>query len=320
MKLRQALTIATIGAVTAAFTPAPATAGAPGDDTGAAQDAAAPETSPEAKPDHRRRYVPPITNPIYNETARITTELRPFYMYHSIPGSFVTNGGHANIVAVQARAAITERLGFIATKDGYADMHFPDSSPVSDDNDFVNIAAGFKYAFYHNPEEDSFFTLGLRYEAPTGSLDAGPIELQGGGDGFINVFVTGERPIGERFGIQSSFGLNQAIDSGHDSSFVHWSFHGDVEVFKNVFGIFEFNMISKSDNGDRTDSDALGSFEGFDVVNFGSTDSGTVFSAGFGARARITDNILFGVAYEVPVGGRKDLLDYRWTTDFVFVM
>jgi hypothetical protein len=274
-----------------------------------------------AKPEHKRRYVPPITMPIYNETARITTELRPFYMYHVIPSSFVTNGGHINVVAVQARAAITERLGFIATKDGYADINFASTSPVSGDDGFVNITAGFKYAVISNPEEDAFFSLGLRYEAPSGDLDVGPIELQGTGDGFLDFFMTGERTIGDRFGIQGSFGVNLAMDSGNDTSFIHSSIHADADLIKNIlFGVLEFNVISTADRADRTDGSVFGSFEGYDLVNFGNSESGTVFTAGFGLRAQLHERVLFGVAFEVPFGGRKDMFDYRWTTDFVFVL
>ena len=65
------------------------------------------------------RYVPPLTNPVFNETPYITTEARGIYMYNEIPDGddFVTDGGNINLAALQLRVALTERLGFIATKD-----------------------------------------------------------------------------------------------------------------------------------------------------------------------------------------------------------
>src|SRR3546814_9650748 len=69
------------------------------------------------------RYVPPLTNPVFNETPYITTEARAIYLYNRLPDDFVTGGGYVNLVALQLRLALTERLGFIATKDGYADAH-----------------------------------------------------------------------------------------------------------------------------------------------------------------------------------------------------
>src|SRR3546814_19528689 len=54
------------------------------------------------------------------------------------------------------------RLGFIATKDGYADAHFDEA--LDDEDGFSNIAFGFKYAILSDPESESLLTAGLRYE------------------------------------------------------------------------------------------------------------------------------------------------------------
>ncbi|MEE8311643.1 MAG: hypothetical protein V3R77_05255 [Candidatus Binatia bacterium] len=109
-------------------------------------------------------YVPAITNPILNETPYITTEARAFYMWHQVPNSFPGSGvpgaGDIHLFALQLRVAITERLGFIATKDGYALLRF-DSLP--DDDGFANVTAGFKYALIHRPEDDTVLTIGARY-------------------------------------------------------------------------------------------------------------------------------------------------------------
>ena len=39
------------------------------------------------------RYVPPLTNPVFNETPYITTEVRAIYLYNRLPEDFVTDGG-----------------------------------------------------------------------------------------------------------------------------------------------------------------------------------------------------------------------------------
>src|SRR3546814_4304736 len=80
------------------------------------------------------------------------------------------------------------RLGFIATKDGYADAHFDEA--LDDEDGFSNIAFGFKYAILSDPESESLLTAGLRYEIPLNDLETGGIELQGEGDGSPNTFVT----------------------------------------------------------------------------------------------------------------------------------
>ena len=74
----------------------------------------------------------------------------------------------------------------------------------------------------------------------------------------------------ERLGIQGNVGANFALDSDNDSSIFHYSAHADYEIYENLFPILELNGITTFDNGNRT----AGDFEGFDLLNFGSTDSG----------------------------------------------
>jgi hypothetical protein len=262
-----------------------------------------------------RHYVPPITNAVVNETPYITTELRPIYMYHEIPGQFVTQGGRINLYAAQLRAAITKRLAFIATKDGWADVDFQTVLP--DEEGPVNVAAGLKYALVDDEQSDSILTLGVRYEAPIGDIKTGGIRLQGHGDGLIDAFLTGAMTIGDRVGLQASVGANTALNMDHDSSWLHASVHADCELLPGLFAVIETNLIATFDEGTRTDSSAVGSFEGFDLVNFGSTDSGTVVTMGFGARYRVNDHLMFGAAYEVPTSDRKDIFDERVTIDAI---
>jgi hypothetical protein len=264
------------------------------------------------------RYVAPITSAVFNETPQITTEIRPLYWYNWIPGDFVTGGGYISMVAVQLRAALTENLGFIATKDGYADVNF--DSVLPDESGWANIAAGLKYALINDHEEGKYLTLGGRYEAPSGDLETAGIDLQGSGDGLIDVFATGSRMLGESTGFQASAGLTIALDGGHDSSLFHASAHLDQELFSGFYGVIETNIVTTVSDGSRTDSSAVGSFEGFDLVNFGSTDSGTVATFGFGARYRLTDYLHFGAAYEVPMTGREDIIDRRVTVDMIIVL
>lgn len=284
-----------------------------------APEPAPPPPAPVEEPKKKSlRYVPPVAQPFFNEPAQITTELRPVYIYHEIPNSFPSNGGRVHAIAVQLRAAITDRLAFIATKDGWMDINFDDT--LTDEEGFLNIAAGFKYAVIAQPENDTFLTLGLRYEAPTGNLKTAikgapdsDITLQGNGDGMIDAFITGVRPIGEKGSFQASLGYDGAIDSDKNSSFLHVSIHGDYEIVKNLYGILELSMIATADNGDEID---IGSFEGEDVFNFGNEDSNTIFPFAVGARYRVTDNFILGTAYELPLD-HKDITQQRVYVDAV---
>ena len=256
-----------------------------------------------------KRYVPPLAQPYFNETPYITTEARLVYLYNEIPKGFVTGGGSINIFAAQIRLALTERLGLIATKDGYTILKFDRVLPDSDG--FENISLGFKYALFQRPEEEEIISFGIRYEPPTGSLSTGGINLQGKGDGFLDYFLTGGKS-NNKWGIQGSLGIQQALDTDYNSSFFHWHAHIDYEMFKNLFPLIELNGLTAVDDGNRTE---ISDFEGNDAANFGSTSSKHVVSGTAGFRYRFTKNTILGVGYETALTEQKDLLEYRTNLD-----
>lgn len=276
-------------------------------------------------------YVAPVSSPTINETPYITTEVRPIWAHHEIPDDFV-GGGDVDVIAVQLRAAITDRIGFIATKDGWMDIDW-DSNPkgrtvgapvdLQSDNGFLNLAFGFKYAAIAIPESNTLLTVGARYEAPTGGLKtrvnsnpkSGRIRFQGQGDGLVDLFVTGARTFGA-IGAQASLGTQLACDTDVDTSFLHWSLHLDYDIAQRLFPLIEFNGYTPIIDGNRT---ALG-VNGMDVLNLGSSNADTVVTAAFGTRIRIIDNVDFGGTFELPMTKHEDITDWRITTDFVIHM
>jgi len=136
--------------------------------------------------------------------------------------------------------------------------------------------------------------------------------LQGRGKDFVDLFASSAKAW-ERFGVQGSFGANFALDSDNDSSLVHYSAHADYELYELFFPILELNRITTIDNGNRT----VGDFEGFDLLNFGSTDSGAVITAAAGARYRLTDSVLAGVGFEAPLTTREDIINWKFYADLV---
>lgn len=256
------------------------------------------------------RYIPSVSNPLFNESPLITTEVRPIYIHHKIPNDFLTGGGNVDVAAVQARLALTDRLAIIATKDGYADIHF--RAVLPDDDGFANIAAGLKYALVLNEQSGTVLTVGLRYEAPTGSLKTAGISLQGHGDGFIDVFVTGLQQFGA-LQLQASVNGYMALDNDADSSLLVASLAANYQVTDWFYPVVEFNLFSVIDHGTRMPVP----FEGFDLVNFGATDGGTVATVAAGARFKVAPNVLLGAAFEAPVTSRKDITSWRVYADAV---
>ena len=211
------------------------------------------------EPNKHSRYVPPIANPLFNETPYITTELRLVHQYTDIHSDWVSAGGNINLYAAQVRVALTKKIGFIATKDGFANANF--KATLDDEDGFANISAGFKYAVHSNPNENSLLTVGIEFEPPTGTLVSSGIRLQGNGSGFLDLFATGSKVFNNGLGVQGSLGSNIAVDGDHDSSLFHYSITANYEIFSNLFPSVEFNSYSTISKGNRTSGDFEGAME-----------------------------------------------------------
>ena len=86
---------------------------------------------------------------------------------------------------MQARFALTDRLALIATKDGYVQINA--DRGIDDANGSANLAGGLQYAVLKDSDAGQILSLGLRYEAATGSPDV----FQGNGDGLIQPHISG---------------------------------------------------------------------------------------------------------------------------------
>jgi len=262
-------------------------------------------------------FISPVSNPVNFEDPRATTELRPIYAYHNIDGDFVTGGGDAHVAAAQARVAIGERLGIIATKDGYTWLN--PKGVLGKQHGWNNIAFGVKYSIWRDADTNSLATVGLRYETASGEKDV----LQGRGDGILNPFLSAGWGIAGLH-LLGYTGARIPI-SGNDSTFYDTSLHADYKIGP-LYPLVELNWVQCLDGGRRLPIDQ----EGFDFFNIGSTQAGGhgVVTMAFGARWRIVDaadvgggyvsGVDLGSAYEQPVTDRKDLFGWRITSDLIF--
>jgi hypothetical protein len=275
---------------------------------GAARPAAALELHGSLGDGGFTHYAAPVSNPLFNETPYITTEARPMWLHQDIPTKL--GGGDIDVFAVQIRVALTERLGFIATKDGWADIDF--KTGLDDDDGFANIAFGFKYAVVALRETNTLVTVAARYEAPSGGIKTTGVRLQGHGDGLVDLFVAAARTFGP-VGLEANLGTQIACDMDADTSMLHWALHADYEVLERLYPFVELNGFTPIEDGNRT---SLG-VNGIDLVNLGATSSDTVVTIAPGLRVRITDNVDVGGAFELPLTDANDLMDWRITTDLV---
>lgn len=267
-----------------------------------------PVTPPPAAVDWKTNTIAPVANPIFFEDAIIRSEIRPIFAYHRIDDGFITGGGEAQLYALQLRYAITDRLAFIATQDGFFDISLDNGADL---DGWMDLAAGFKYAVIDDAANQFILTPGLTFHIPTGSEEV----FQGRGDGEWNPFVSFQKGFNDLH-VSGNVGLRIPNDSEAQSTVLHYSLMVDYHV-NDLFIPFivanGFTVVSEGNNLPITS-------EGYDVINFGSSlaDGVTQMTVGAGFRTRITKNIDFGAAYEKAVLSPEGLTDDRVTLDLCF--
>jgi hypothetical protein len=250
-------------------------------------------------------FISPMTNPVYFEDPRTLTEARLIYLRHKVP--LTVGGGDVNLVALQLRAALTDRLSIIATKDGYGTS----SNAVIDDG-WADINVGLKYNLLKSYEHQCIISGGVTYELPVGSTQF----LQGNGDGVFNLFMTGGIELG-RWHFVSAKGLLLPSDPNEESQLWYWSWHLDRRLgASNLYFLAESNWYSYIGSGENT---LLSGVEGGDLFNFGSTDvtHNDIVTGAFGLKYKPGRNTELGVAWEAPLTERRDILDNRLYVDWI---
>lgn len=233
--------------------------------------------------------------------------VRPMVLYQRLPETSIFGGGDFQVYAVQLRVPITERLGFIATKDGYIDLN-PDNG--NDEEGFADVAAGLKYAVVQDEETGLIVTPGFVFEFDVGNHDV----FQGNGDGLLRPFVSAGLAR-EKLDVLASIGFNLPMDGADEVHSIDYHAHVSYEVHQHVRPLIEVHGISYTRN-----ADALAvNFEGGDLINLGASRVAgqNVFTGAVGARFPINETVSLGAAYEFPLGSRNDLLRDRVTVDAV---
>ena len=271
----------------------------------------------------------PISNPTLFDLALPTSNVRPIFLYHSLPdqisagGGQLPLGGDVQLYALQFEVALNDRTSIVATKDGYVDMNFDNT--LEDSSGFANLGGGLKYAFLRDPVSKTALSGSLTFEFPTGNSEV----LQGEGKGLANAMVSGLKLVDDW---QFAGGVGIQIPFSDEQSMTSWmSAHVSYEVTPWFIPLVEVNWFHVLDAGDGSGNfgnqaggavPAVVQFEGGDLFNLGATNAGdnkNFVSAAVGFRSRITDSITAGAAYEIPLTNEEDsLMQSRVTVDLIW--
>lgn len=281
-------------------------------------------------------HVAPMSMPYLFEDPYITTGLNLVGIYHNFPSDSVFDGGEAGVIALQARLAITDRLAFIATKDGFMVLD-TDQAALDDETGFMDVTVGLKYALIDDRDAGLIVSPSLRYEIPLGTDDL----YQGEGDGvLIPAISVGWGP--DDIHVVSDLGAQIALDTSKDSSSIFYNLHIDqafeVDCIPGADFIVPFIELNATfwvngGDGDATLDTSLGTvplsavqdalaaglaerrFEGADVANLGSKGMAgeELITMAWGLRVPFDSGISTGLSYERVLSQRRDIFEQRFT-------
>jgi hypothetical protein len=272
-------------------------------------------------------FVAPSVTPYLFEDPFTTTGLYFWGAWHEFPNDSVFQGGEAGLVALQARVAITDRLSFIATKDGFV-MIYPDNPILYKSSGGVDLGAGFKYEAVRIPEWQFVLSPIVRFEAPIGT----PRAYQGNGDGAVLPSLSVGKGFGD-FHILGDVGVYIPFNNAKNSSYVWYDAHIDYAVTSWFVPFLALSGQSwvHDGNGDlklhtrlgrlnlNTAQAALGTggFEGVDLTNLGSRGvaNSSVITGAVGARIPLPYGLSFSAAWQAPMTSTKYIYQQRVTTD-----
>ncbi len=256
------------------------------------------------------RFIGPISNPILSKDPRSATEARFVFVNNIIDPNHPFHGGNFQVVGLEFRVALTDRLTFLADKDGYAVLHLGDGSHTEG---WLNINAGLRYLLIRDVEDQFLLSAGFTYEPRTGESAV----FQGQGDGVLSVFTTAGKEFGETTHFLGTFGYQFPFAEKSNSSFFYTSLHLDRQLMGWVYPLIELNWFHYASGGDRGLPPALG--EGDGLLNLGTSgvSGNDLVTMAVGLKAAVNRHLDTGAAWEFPLSNRKDLIDNRLTFEII---
>lgn len=247
---------------------------------------------------HFRYFPRPVSMPIYFEDPFINSDLRLLYVWHNIPKNSELRGGEVQVWAAQIRLALTERLQFIATKDGYTKMQ----TGITPDGDGWNdFAIGLKYALLVDEPNNFILSTGFRWEWDNGHAFA----LQGN-EHELSPFVSFAKSW-DKFHLIGNVNWRIPTNRNQGVHSLTWHLHFDYEVLPNFYPLVEFNGIHWLTEAERLPL----SVEYLDVGNIGSSRVAgrDFFSVAAGFRWQLCDYCSFGTTYEFPLESQDENIE-----------
>lgn len=254
-------------------------------------------------------FIEPITNPYWFIDPRAMTRIRLVTINQDIPETDFSNSGETSITTFQGSIALNERLSFMAVKGGRQKIEIEGQNDL---DGWLDLALGAKWVFKRNVEKRTLLSGGVIYERTQGSSDV----FQGNGHGMWNIYLSHAKGWRRTHWI-STLGWHLPNNHDQENESLYYSTHLDYAVTCNKFLVWELNGIHYTESGNFTPGTNL---EGGDLFSLGADNvtGNDVVTTAVGGVWRVRNSFDIAAAYEVPITGRRDLLQDRWTVNFSY--
>ncbi|MEY4615001.1 MAG: hypothetical protein RL179_2974 [Planctomycetota bacterium] len=262
-------------------------------------------------------FASPTTNLFLFEDPRALTEIRPLYMFQTIPGSNATlQGGTVNYLGAQARVAITERISFVINKFGWISLNPTDQQDgFNGDLSFSELWLGPKWTFWRDEKNNLVAATGLTFEIPSGPQRA----FQNTGNLSLTPYISAAHSFGRSsygsFDVLSVLNWNISTTNAR-SNYLNLSAQLDYDVLNwhRFYPMVNFNWFIYTKGGQSQFN-----FDGVDLVNFGGQSIGgkSVVTLGPGLRYKWTEKVQSGIGLDWAVVGNQFLQDFRMSIDTI---
>jgi hypothetical protein len=280
-------------------------------------------------------FVPPMMHPYLFEDPFITTGVSAWGLWHQYPDDSILQGGRNApdalteqgdlwLAALQVRVAITDRVAFIATKDGLVDFS-PGLSLIDEDEGITDVTAGIKVAAIDLRDRNFILSPSLRFQVPLGDHGV----RQGNGDGVLIPDVSLGWGL-DKLHVLADLGGQFPLDTNAQSTALFYHLHLDYAVHRYFVPFVEVGGFQYLDGGDGSTKIKLKGGhhielgtaqalfgtdpeEGYDYANIGSRGVAGEHVAAWavGVRVPVTRHLILGAAYERPFTDNRDVLEQR---------
>lgn len=259
----------------------------------------------------------PVTNPFLFEDPRSLTEVRPIFLWQTIPsGAAPLNGGDAYFYGLQARVALTDWLSFTMNKLGGVSIN-PENPALTDQSGLAEIWLGPKFTFLRLPESCTVAAFGLQFQIPAGPAkvfqDTGSLSIVP----YLSLATTFWRSSYGEFQLFDTFGIALDAGSGRSDYFYNSASLGyDIVNAHKYYLMLDLNWFHYTSSGNSRPTE----MEGRDYANVGATNiSGSDFLTLAPAfRWKLSECVQFGIATEFAISNPKDFQDFRLLVDLIF--